>query len=100
MSNEELAIERKASEQEKQLLDLEALKVTNEENFIAQAEIESQQNEIRRQQEIANAEQTGADISLSDTNSLSVLSIVLFGCAVMLYFSDVFVLLSDLEFLS
>jgi len=36
----------------------------DEQNFIAQSEIEKQQNEIKRQQELADAEQTGADISL------------------------------------
>jgi hypothetical protein len=64
LANEELATERKASEQEKALLDLENQKIINEENFLAQAEIEKAQNEIKRQQEVANAEQTGADISL------------------------------------
>jgi len=64
IANEQLAIEREASVKEKALLDLENQKVANEENFLAQAEIEKAQNEIKRQQEIADAEQTGADISL------------------------------------
>lgn len=63
-ANVELAEQRKAEEQERQLADLEALKVTNENNFLAQAEIEKAQNEIKRQQEFDNAEKTGEDISL------------------------------------
>jgi len=64
ISQEQLQIERDAQAKEKQLLDLENQKVINEENFLAQSEIEKQQNEIKRQQEVLNAEQTGADISL------------------------------------
>lgn len=64
IANAELAEERRVAEQERQLSDLENIKVTNEENFLAQAEIQKAQNEILRQQEIDNAEQTGADISL------------------------------------
>lgn len=63
-ANDALIAEQKVAEQEKALIDLENQKIINEENFLAQAEIEKQQNEIKRQQEIANAEQTGADISL------------------------------------
>jgi len=64
VANAELDQERKVADQEKQLADLEALKITNEENFLAQAEIQKAQNEILRQQEVDNAEKTGADISL------------------------------------
>lgn len=64
LAQEELRIEREAQAKEKALLDLENQKVLNEENFLAQAEIEKQQNEIRRQQEVENADKTGADISL------------------------------------
>lgn len=64
LSNEELAEERKAQQQEKQLLDLENQKAILADNFIAQAEIDKAQNEIKRQQEVANAEQTGADVAL------------------------------------
>lgn len=64
LSNEELAEERKAQQQEKQLLDLENQKTILADNFIAQAEIDKAQNEIKRQQEVANAEQTGADVAL------------------------------------
>lgn len=64
LSNEELRIEREAQAKEKALLDLENQKILNEENFLAQAEIEKAQLEIKRQQEVQAAEQTGADISL------------------------------------
>jgi hypothetical protein len=64
ISQEQLKIERDAQEKEKALLDLENQKIINEENFLAQAEIEKAQLEIKRQQEVLNAEQTGADISL------------------------------------
>lgn len=67
IANAELEEQRRISDQEKKLADLEALKITNEENFLAQAEIQKAQNEILRQQEIDNAEQTGADISLINT---------------------------------
>lgn len=65
--NEELRIQKRTAEQERALIDLENQKIAQEENFLAQAEIEKQQNEIRRQQEIDNAEQTGA--SIADINS-------------------------------
>jgi len=61
---DELIEANKAAEQEKALIDLENQKIINEENFIAQAEIEKAQNEIKRQQEVADADKTGADISL------------------------------------
>lgn len=64
IANEQLRLEREASAREKALLDLENQKIINEENFLAQAEIEKSQNEIKRQQEVAEAEKTGADISL------------------------------------
>lgn len=64
LANEELRIERESQAKEKALTDLENQKAINEENFLAQAEIEKQQLEIKRQQEVLNAEQTGADISL------------------------------------
>jgi hypothetical protein len=63
IANQELTNERLSSEQEKKLIDLENQKIINQENFLAQAEIEKQQNEIRRQQEIDNAEKTGASIA-------------------------------------
>lgn len=64
LGNIALAEENKAAEQEKQLIDLENEKITQEENFIAQAEIEKQQNAIKLQQELDNAEKTGADTQL------------------------------------
>ena len=63
-AEEQLQIERDAQAKEKQLIDLENQKTILEDNFIAQSEIEKAQNEIKRQQEVLNAEQTGADISL------------------------------------
>jgi len=64
ISQDELRIEREEQAKEKALLDLENQKIINEENFLAQVEIEKAQLEIKRQQEVLNAEQTGADISL------------------------------------
>lgn len=64
LANIALVEENKAVEQEKQLIDLENEKITQEENFIAQAEIEKQQNAVRLQQELDNAEKTGADTQL------------------------------------
>lgn len=61
---QQLKLDREAQEKERQLTDLENQKIINEENFILQADIEKQQNEIKRQQEVDNAEKTGADISL------------------------------------
>lgn len=64
IANAELDEQRRVAEQERQLADLENLKITTEDNFLAQAEVQKAQNEILRQQEVDNAEQTGADISL------------------------------------
>jgi hypothetical protein len=64
VANAELEEQRRVAEQERQLADLENLKITTEDNFLAQAEVQKAQNEILRQQEVDNAEQTGADISL------------------------------------
>lgn len=64
IANAELAEQRKVADQEKQLADLENQKIINENNFLTQAEIDKAQNEIKRQQEVDNAEKTGADISL------------------------------------
>jgi hypothetical protein len=63
-ANDQLDVERKASEIEKRLIDLENEKIVQEENFITQAEILRQQNEIKKQQELEAAESTGADINL------------------------------------
>lgn len=62
-SNEQLELDRQTANRDKRAIDLENQKVIDEGNFIAQAELEKQQNEIKRQQEVANAEQTGADIA-------------------------------------
>lgn len=62
--NKALQEQRLAAEQEASLINLENQKVINEENFLAQAEIEKAQNEIKRQQEVAAAEKSGADVSL------------------------------------
>lgn len=59
-----LADERKLAENEKQLLDLENKKIAEEENFIAQMELERERLEIQRNQEIAEAEKTGADVQI------------------------------------
>jgi hypothetical protein len=60
----QLRLDREAQEKERQLTDLENQKIVNQENFLLQADIEKQQNEIKRQQEVENAEKTGADIQL------------------------------------
>lgn len=67
LANEQLQLERNQAENEKKLLDIETKKLIQQDNFIAQAELEKQQNAILRQQEIDNAEQTGA--SIADINT-------------------------------
>lgn len=64
LQQEQLRLDREAQAKEKALIDLENQKILNEENFLAQAEIEKAQLEIKRQQEVQAADQTGADISL------------------------------------
>ena len=64
LANIELIKVNKAAEQEKALIDLENSKILQEENFIAQAELDKQRNAIKLQQEIDNAEKTGADVQL------------------------------------
>ncbi len=64
LANLELVAVNKAAEQEKALIDLENQKIIQEENFIAQAEIDKAQNAIKLEQELANAEKTGADTAL------------------------------------
>jgi len=59
-----LADDKKIADQNAALTDLENQKTINENNFIAQSAIDQAQNEIKRQQEVDNAEKTGADISL------------------------------------
>lgn len=64
LANLELAKVNKAAEQEKALIDLENQKIIQEENFLAQAELDKERNEIKLEQELANAEKTGADVQL------------------------------------
>jgi len=64
VKSDELIEINKAAEQEKALIDLENSKILQEENFIAQAELDKQRNAIKLQQEIDNAEKTGADVQL------------------------------------
>lgn len=63
-SQEAIKQQRKEAEVQRRLTDLENEKIIAGENFLAQMALESEQNEIKRQQEIANAEQTGADLSI------------------------------------
>jgi len=62
--NDTLTEERKVADQEKQLIDLENQKIIDEENFIAQGELDKERNAIKLEQELANAEKTGADTQL------------------------------------
>ena len=52
------------AEQEKKLIDLENQRANDQLNFETEVEIQRQQNEIKLQQELANAQKSGADISL------------------------------------
>lgn len=61
---DELIAQNKASEQEKSLIDLDNKKIVEEENFIAQAELEKQRNAILLAQELEDAERNGADTTL------------------------------------
>jgi hypothetical protein len=61
---DELNIQNEVAEKEKQLIDLENKKIIEEENFIAQGELEKERNAIKLQQELDNAEKTGADTQL------------------------------------
>jgi hypothetical protein len=61
IKKEELAIKKKADDQNKALIDLENKKIANEENFLAQIEIEKEQNKIKLEQELAAAKTTGAE---------------------------------------
>lgn len=61
---DELIEINKASEQEKTLLDLENQKTILADNFIALAEIEKQQNKIKLEQELKQAEDTGANTKI------------------------------------
>lgn len=67
LANAQLEADRVAAEQEKQLIDLENQKVVQADNFIAEAEIQQQQLDIKQAQEVADAEKTGA--SIADINA-------------------------------
>jgi len=64
LANIELTNQNKASEQEKQLIDLENKKIVDEENFILQAELDKERNAIKLEQELETAKKSGADIQL------------------------------------
>lgn len=59
-----LNIQREQAERERKLIDLESQKIIDEENFILQMEADREKLEIKREQELAEAEKTGADMSL------------------------------------
>jgi len=64
LKNEALLEQRKADEQNRQLIDLENKKIIDDANFILQAENEKAKNEILLTQEIDAAKKSGADIQL------------------------------------
>jgi hypothetical protein len=64
IANEELEAERLAAKQEADLIDIENKKIIASEDFIAQMELENQQLDIKQAQEIASAENNGAQIAL------------------------------------
>jgi hypothetical protein len=64
LANEELETERLAAQQEADLIDIENKKIIAAEDFIAQMELEKQQLDIKQAQEIASAEDNGAQIAL------------------------------------
>lgn len=61
---EEIKAERDAQQREKEAIDFENRMATQSENFLSTLEAEQEQLERKRQAEVANAEKTGADISL------------------------------------
>lgn len=61
---EEARLARKEAEDAQKLIDLENQRAIDEENFLSDFERRSNELELQRQQEVANAEQTGADINL------------------------------------
>lgn len=64
--NQEIQQQRRDAERERELADLENKKIIAGENFLAQLALDAEQAEIKREQEIAEAEKTGADIGLID----------------------------------
>lgn len=63
-AQDELRAEREEAQKEKEAIDLENKRIAEQERFISQFELEAQRLEQQRLQEIANAEKTGADITL------------------------------------
>jgi len=61
---QDLETQRKDAEKEQKILDLENERIINDENFIIESEIKAAQLEAKRLQEVANAEKTGADVTL------------------------------------
>jgi hypothetical protein len=61
---DELKQQRDEEERSRKIADLENQKVINEENFILQMETERERLQLQRDQEIAEASKTGADLTL------------------------------------
>jgi len=64
IANEELDAERKTAKQEADLIDIENKKVIAQDDFIAQMDLEKQQNAIKKAQDLKAAEDNGAQIAL------------------------------------
>jgi hypothetical protein len=64
LAQEQLDADRLATKQEADLIDIENKKVLAQDDFIAQMELEKQQLDIKKAQEIASAEDNGAQIAL------------------------------------
>ena len=62
IAKEEMQISRQEAENEKKIIDLENQRIIDEENFLNQFEIQSNRLELKRQQEVANAKKSGADV--------------------------------------
>jgi len=63
---DELEAEKEIANEEKRILDLELKRAQDQLTFEEQLAIDLERNEIAKQQELANAEKTGADKSLID----------------------------------
>jgi hypothetical protein len=63
---QELAEEKRVADEEKRILDLELKREQDQLTFEEQLAIDLERNEIAKQQELANAEKTGADKALID----------------------------------
>jgi len=64
LKNDELDLQRKQAEKEKQAIDLENKRLADNATFEEQLVLELERLEAKRVQELANAEKTGADIKL------------------------------------